>query len=180
MNISKYIAQVLIAVFTMSTLTFAQSAKSIEKDANKALEEFYNDVAGSKKFLAKANGYVVFPEVTEAGFIFGGRYGEGVLRVNGVSKSYHSIASASVGPQIGAQTYSLIIVFTSETALRKFIHDDDWEADMDFNIAMAEWNSEEELDEIDFGDNMIGFVFDSAGLMGNFTMEGTRFEKINP
>lgn len=180
MKLSKYIAQVLIAVLTLSTLTFAQSAKSIDKDANKSLEVFYNDVAGSKRFLAKANAYVVFPDVKEAGFIFGGRYGEGVLRVNGVSKSYHSITSASVGPQIGAQTYSLIIVFTTNTALRKFVHNDDWKADMDFNIAMAEWNSEEELDEIDFGDNMIGFVFDSTGLMGNFTMEGTRFKKINP
>jgi len=79
------------------------------------------------------------------------------------------------------QTYSLIIAFTSDAALQKFMNDDDWETDMDFNIAMAEWNNDEELDDVDFGSSMVGFVFDSTGMMGNLlTMEGTRFERITP
>jgi hypothetical protein len=27
---------------------------------------------------------------------------------------------------------------------------------------------------------MVGFVFDSKGMMGNFSFEGTRFERITP
>ncbi len=177
----KNVFQLLVLLLTISTFTMAgDSAREIDADANKALSEFYNEVYGAKKFLANSKGYVVFPSVNEAGFIFGGRYGEGVLRVGDESKSYHSITGASMGFQLGAQNYSLVIVFTSDYALKKFMTDDKWETDMDFNIAMAEWNTEEELDEIDFGSNMVGFVFDSTGMMGNFTFEGTRFERIHP
>lgn len=45
---------------------------------------------------------------------------------------------------------------------------------------MAEWNSDEELDDIDFGSDLVGFVFDSTGMMGSFSFEGTKFERINP
>jgi len=180
MKIFKYSSQLLVLLLALTTLSPAESAREIESDANGALSQFYNEISGSKKYLENAKGYVVFPDVNEAGFMFGGRYGEGVLRVGDVSKSYHSITSASMGFQMGMQNYALVIVFTSDAALNKFINDDDWETDMDFNIAMAEWNSEEELDEVDFGSNMVGFVFDSTGMMGNFTMEGTRFERIVP
>ncbi|RLA66805.1 MAG: hypothetical protein DRQ78_03585 [Epsilonproteobacteria bacterium] len=181
MKAYKYVSQLLVLLLAFSTFsTASDSAREINSDANGALSEFYNEINGAEKYLSKAKGYVVFPDVNEAGFMFGGRYGEGVLRVGNVSKSYHSITSGSIGFQMGMQNYALIIVFTSDAALNKFITDDDWETDMDFSIAMAEWNSEEELDEIDFGSNMVGFVFDSTGMMGNFTMEGTRFKRITP
>ena len=37
-----------------------------------------------------------------------------------------------------------------------------------------------ELDENELDDSMIAFVFDSTGMMGSFTMEGTKFERIRP
>lgn len=173
---------ILLAVFlALSTLSMAEkSAKEIDSDANETLLKFYKEVGGGKKFLEKAKGYVIFPDVKEAGFGIGGRYGEGVLRVGHLSKAYYSITSASIGFQMGAQEYSLVIVLTTDAALNKFISDDDWETEFDVNIAMAEWNAEEESDDIDFGTNMVGFVFDSKGMMGNFSMEGTKFKRITP
>lgn len=181
MKTLKYVSQLLLVLLALSNLTFAEdTAREIDHDSNGALSVFYSEVNGGKAYLDKAKGYVVFPDVKEAGFFIGGKYGEGALRINGVTKGYYSITSASMGFQAGAQKYSLIIVFTSDKALKKFMNDDDWDTDMDFNIAMADWNNDEELDDIDFGSNMIGFVFDSKGMMGNFTMEGTRFERITP
>ena len=110
----------------------------------------------------------------------GGKYGEGVLRIKDKTQGYYSITAASVGFLAGGAKYSLVIAFTSEEALKKFMHDDDWESEMDVNMAIAKWNSEEELDDIDFGTDMIGFVFDSKGMLGNFTLEGTKFKKITP
>jgi len=181
MKILKYIMQLLLVLFALTNLTFAEdTAREIDSDTNGALSVFYNEVNGGKKYLEKAAGYVVFPDIKEAGFFFGGKYGEGALRVNGQTKGYYSITAASMGFQAGMQTYSLVIAFTSEKALKKFMNDDDWETEMDFNVAMADWNNDEELDDVDFGSNMVGFVFDSTGMMGNFTMEGTRFERITP
>jgi lipid-binding SYLF domain-containing protein len=85
-----------------------------------------------------------------------------------------------MGMQMGAQKYSLIIAFTSDEALQKFMSNEDWDTEMDVNIAVAEFNAEEEADDVDFGTNMVGFVFDSTGMMGNFSFEGTRFERITP
>ncbi len=36
------------------------------------------------------------------------------------------------------------------------------------------------IDDVDFDDDMVAFVFDSTGMMGSFTMEGTKFERIKP
>ena len=81
---------------------------------------------------------------------------------------------------MGAQKYAMIIAFTSDAALNKFLLDDDeWETDVDGKIAMAEWNSKEELDP-ETDESMVAFVFDSTGLMGSFTMEGTKFKRIRP
>ena len=178
MKLFKYIL-VLIA---LTGLSFADTQIEMLSDANKALNKFYSEVNGGKKFLQNAKGYVVFDDVKEAGFFVGGKYGEGVLYVGAKAKSFHSIASASMGLQIGAQKYSLVIAFTSDRALKDFIDniDDDWDAKIDFSFAMGEWNSEEELDDIDFGTDMIGFVFDSTGAMGNFTFEGTKFDTVSP
>jgi lipid-binding SYLF domain-containing protein len=181
MKILKFLSALLFMLFAFTNLAVAEdTAREIDSDTNGALSVFYNEVNGAKKYLEKAKGYVVFSNVKEAGFFFGGKYGEGALRIEGKTKGYYSITSASMGFQAGMQTYSLIIVFTSEGALQKFMHDDDWETDVDMNIAMADWNNDEELDDIDFGSNMVGFVFDSTGMMGNFTMEGTKFERITP
>lgn len=181
MRTFKYVSQLLLVLFALTNLTFAEdTAREIDSDTNGALSVFYSEVTGSKTYLEKAKGYVVFSDVKEAGFIMGGKYGEGALRINGETKGYYSIASASLGFQLGMQKYSLIIVLTSDAALKKFMTDDDWETDLDMNIAMADWNNDEELDDIDFGSNMVGFVFDSTGMMGNFTFEGTKFDKITP
>ena len=102
------------------------------------------------------------------------------MRVGGVSKAYYSITSASLGMQMGAQQYSLIIAFTTDAALNKFITDDDWDTEIDVNVAIAEWNAEEEADDIDFGTGAIGFMLDSKGMMGNFSLEGTNFDRITP
>ena len=181
MKLLKTIPLLLAMLLAFSSISLAEdTAEEIDNDANEALMVFYKEVRGGKKFLDNAKGYVVFPDVKEAGFFIGGKYGEGALRVNGVTKGYYSITSASMGFQMGAQQYSLIIALTTDQALKTFMRDDDWETEVDVNIALAEYNAEEEADDVDFGSNMVGFVFDSEGMMGNFSFEGTRFERITP
>jgi len=181
MKIFNALFSIFVLLFSLSNFSLAEdTAREIDSDSTGALSVFYSEVKGSKNYLEKAKGYIVFADVKEAGFFFGGKYGEGALRIAGQTKGYYSITSASMGFQAGMQKYSLVIVFTTDEALKKFVTNDDWETDLDMNIAMADWNNDEELDDIDFGSNMVGFVFDSTGMMGNFTMEGTRFKKITP
>lgn len=176
----KFLSILLVMLLAFTSTAMAKSAAELDKDANEAINMFIAENKGGDPFLVKAKAFLVFPAIKEAGFFVGGKYGEGVLRVQRTTKAYYSIKSASVGMQMGAQQYAMIIAFTSDAALNKFLLDDDWKTDVDGKIAMAEWNSKEELDDIDFDDDMVAFVFDSKGMMGSFTMEGTQFERIKP
>ena len=182
MNTIKYKVLLLALLLGFSTFSVAKSsAKSLDHDANMAINKFIDETPGGDPFLVNAKAFLVFPDVKEGGFFIGGKYGEGVLRHKRKTLGYYEIISASVGFQMGAQEYSLIIAFTNDAALEKFLMDgDEWESDVDGKITVAEWNSKEELDDVEFSDSMVAFVFDSKGMMGSFTMEGTKFKKINP
>ncbi len=169
---------ILTLLLSLSTFTLAKSAKALDHDANMAINKFISENKSADAFLVKAKGFLVFPSIKEAGFFIGGKYGEGVLRIQRTTKGYYSMTAASIGMQMGAQEYSLIIAFTTDEALNTFLLDgDDWETEVDGKIAVAEWNSKEEIDK-DYKDPMVAFVFDSKGLMGSFSMEGTKFKKI--
>jgi len=182
MKTLKRLSTLLLALVAFTTLAFSDSARELDADANEALQKFYHEVPGGKNFLDKAKAYVIFPDVNEAGFFFGGKYGEGALRVGNKTKSYHSITALSVGLQMGVQNYSLVIAFTSDEALKNFIlDDDDWETDFASKIVMAEWTTDDDdVDEVDYGASMVGFAYDSTGMLGKLSMEGTKFEAINP
>lgn len=179
MKMIKLHTLLLTLLLSLSTFTMADSAKELDHDANMAINKFIKENKSADAFLVKSKAFLVFPEIKEVGFFVGGKYGEGVLRVKRETKGYYSITSASVGMQMGAQKYSMIIAFTTDAALNAFLlNSDEWETEVDGKIAVADWNSKEEIDK-DYKDPMVAFVFDSKGLMGSFSMEGTKFKKLN-
>ena len=168
----------LLIFLSLHTVVMAKSAKALDTQANDTINTFIEKNKSADAFLVKAKAFLVFPSIKEAGFFFGGKYGEGVLRVKRDTKGYYSLTSASVGMQMGAQEYSMIIAFTTDAALNTFLLDENkWETELDGKISIIEWNSKEELDK-DYKDPMVAFVFDSTGMMGSFSMEGTRFKKL--
>ncbi len=180
MKTIKYKALLIVLLLGLSTTIMAKStAKELDHDANMAINKFIDQTPGGDPFLVKAKAFLVFPDIKEGGFFIGGKYGEGVLRHKRETLGYYEIMTASVGFQMGVQEYSMIIAFTSDAALDKFLNNnDEWDTDVDGKITVAEWNSKEELDDVEFKDDMVAFIFDANGFMGSFTMEGTKFKKI--
>jgi lipid-binding SYLF domain-containing protein len=168
------------AMVFLSSYSQAEPAEVINAKANAALIQFDKEVKGGKEFLSRVKGYIVFPSVIKGGFIVGGEYGEGVLHVNGENQGYYSIASGSVGFQMGLQKTSYIIAFASESALNNFMKSDGWEAGVDGSIAVAQWGIGKDIGSISFEKPIYAFVFGAKGLMYNLTLEGTKFTKINP
>lgn len=70
--------------------------------------------------LEDAAGYVVFPQVAEAGFIVGGSNGVGVLFQNGRPVGYSELYEGTLGLQLGGQSFSELVVFQNEGALDRF------------------------------------------------------------
>ena len=67
--------------------------------------------------IGKARGVLVFPSIVAAGFVVGGSYGEGALRVRGRTSEYYSTAAGSVGLLAGAESKSVYLLFMTDEAL---------------------------------------------------------------
>jgi lipid-binding SYLF domain-containing protein len=93
---------------------------------------------------------------------------------------YYSIASGSIGFQAGLQEASYLIAFVSQRALDNFIKSDGWEAGVDGTITLVTWGAGKDISSISYEKPIYGFVFDSKGLMGGVSLEGTKFTRINP
>ena len=177
----KFALLTIVATLLLTTFSFADTAMEMKHDAQKALKKFHHEVKHSDAIIKKAKAIIVFNEIKEVGFMMGGRYGEGVLIVGDQIKEYISLTSASMGMQMGASKYSLVVTISSQNLLNEILKDDnDWEAVLNINIAVAKWNAQEERDDVDMGSALTGYVFESKGLMGSVSMEGTHFSTITP
>jgi len=154
------------------------SASRIDSEADKALLVFQEEVNGAAVFLDQAEGYLVFPRAIRAGLGVGAETGEGALRVGGKTLDYFRITSGSIGFQVGAQARSIVIAFMTESALQQFKSSNGWRVGVDGSVAMIDIGVGMTIDSQNVRDPVVGFIFGSAGLMYNLTLEGTRFTII--
>ena len=158
---------------------FTASTQEIDIKVDAALERFQEEVTGGAKFLEKASGVLVFPEVMKAGFGVGGEYGEGALRIGGKTVDYYSTASASIGFQFGAQLKTVILVFLDADELQKFRGSSGWEAGVDGSVALVEFGAGKDINTVDIKDPIVGFIISNKGLMYNLTLEGSKMTRLN-
>lgn len=168
----------LIALLSMASVGHAASKQEIDADVQSALKAFYDLAPGNKELASKASGILVFPTVMKAGFVVGGEYGEGALQVAGKTIEYYSIASASFGLQIGAQSRSEVILFMDKNTLDNFRMHDGWSAGVDGSIAVVESGAGKGISTETAKEPIIAFIFSNKGLMGNLSLEGSKFSKI--
>ena len=170
-------ALLLAMLFVSSVL--AASADKINRESDKALQVFKEDVSGADIFLNQAAGYLVFPRVIKAGFFVGAETGEGVLRVGGTSIAYYRTTSGSVGFQLGAQAKSIVIAFLTRESLDKFRNSNGWKVGVDGSVALIDIGAGKTIDSNNIRDPVVGFIFGSKGLMYNLTLEGSKFTKLD-
>jgi lipid-binding SYLF domain-containing protein len=171
---------VLMIVGVAAESAWAKTAQEINAGVNACLERFYKQVNGGKEIAAKAKGVLVMPNVVKAGFIIGGEYGEGALRVGGRSVSYYNIASGSIGFQIGGEAKDFVILFMTSDALKQFQASQGWEVGIDGNVALVTIGGGDRVDFTKMNDPIIAFVFDVKGLMADISLKGAKFTKITP
>ena len=178
-NLKNSLLLILISIL-FSQSSYAKPPQELEGDVDFAIKEFERKVNGAGSFLAKAKGYLVIPTVIKGGFIVGGEYGEGALRIDGETKHYYSMTSASIGYQAGVQVYSMIVVFSSEASLYNFIRSDGWEAGVDGSITVSNWGASKDITTISYEKPIVAFIYGQKGFMASASIEGTRFQRIIP
>jgi lipid-binding SYLF domain-containing protein len=170
----------IMVVFSFATASHAKTAKEIDASVNAAMARFRTDVKGAEEYLKIAKGVLVMPNITKAGFIVAGQYGQGALRIGGKSIDYYSMVAGSVGYQIGAEQYDMVILFMTDKALKKFRASEGWEAGIDGDITLIEVGAEASIETLRSQNPIVGFVFDQKGLMVGVSVKGAKFTKIKP
>jgi lipid-binding SYLF domain-containing protein len=158
---------------------FAKTAKEIDVSADAAMERFYKQVAGAREFVKASKGILIMPNVIKGAFIVGGEYGEGALRIGGKTVAYYNLVSGSIGLQIGGQSKDIILCFMTEQALKDFRASKGWEAGVDGNVALINIGAGERADTTTAKDPIVGFVFDSKGLIADLSLKGAKFSKMD-
>src|SRR6266446_3872972 len=127
----------LLLIVCAATVGQSQSKNAKEiaeatKEAQKAADVFTEvmnvpDQAIPQKLLDKAEAIAIFPGVIKAGFIVGGRAGDGVIsrRVKGgwSAPAFFNLAGGSFGLQIGAAKTDFVLLFMNEDALNGLLKD---------------------------------------------------------
>jgi len=155
-----------------------ETANAIDVGVDATLEQFKKDIKGGDEFLQSAKGVLVFPKVIKAGFVVGGAYGEGALRIGGKTVDYYNTVAASYGFLIGAQSVRTIIVFMQEDALKKFRDSKGWEAGVDGSVTLVNVGAAGTIDTTNIKDPIVGFVFGNKGLMADLSLTGSKYTKI--
>jgi lipid-binding SYLF domain-containing protein len=152
---------------------------AINSQARSTLDRLYRTVPGSQAVVERARGVLVFPSELSAGFIVGAAYGEGVLLAGGQPHGYYRSISASLGPQIGAQSRALVIAFMNDDALRKFEQSPEWTVGVDATVAVAKIGANGQLDSSTFDKPVVAFTLTNVGLMAGVSLQGTRISRLN-
>ena len=164
----------------VTTGAYGMSKEEINVGVKASLERFDTQVKGGKEYRRIAKGMLVIPNVTKAAFIVGGQYGQGALMEGGKTEGYYSLAAGSVGYQIGAEKYDLVIVFTTQEALKKFMASEGWEAGVDGEVTLVDSGVDVPVGTLVSQHPVLGFVFDQKGLMAGISVKGAKFTRINP
>lgn len=156
----------------------AGTAREIDVSVDVALERFYQQVDGAGEFVKASKGMLIMPNVTKGAFIFGAEWGEGALRIGGITVDYYRMAAGSFGLQIGEKK-DIVLLFMTDPALALFRASEGWEAGVDGNIALIEVGAGGRVDTTTAKDPIIGFVLDVKGLIVDISLKGSKFTKLN-
>ena len=172
-------ATVVVALLVPAWAGAADSAAVVDAKVDDAIAAFEKEVNGAEVFLNQSAGYLVFPRVIKVGIGLGAETGEGVMRVAGQSVAYYRTTAGSIGLQLGAQAKSVVIAFMTRDSLQKFQNSSGWKVGVDGSIALIDIGAGKTIDSNNVKDPVVGFIFDSKGLMYNLTLEGSKFTKLD-
>jgi lipid-binding SYLF domain-containing protein len=182
-KVFKVILLVACLSFAFSLLvgiSYAKTKGEINVGVKTAMDRFKTKVKGGNSYLKGARGALVMPGVTKAGFVVGGQYGQGALLVDGKTAAYYSLTAGSLGWQIGAEKYDMVILFMTDEALKKFRSSEGWEAGVDAEVTMISTGANLSVETLRSQHPVAGFVFNQKGLMAGISVKGAKFSKINP
>jgi len=156
----------------------AASAAEINKDASAALARLFEKVPEARKLAAEAKGILIFPSIVKAGFLFGGQYGEGVLRKGGKVAGYYNSVAASYGLQAGVQSFGYALFFMTDGALAYLDKSEGFEIGVGPSIVVVDEGTAKTLTTTTGRKDVYAFIFSQKGLMAGLGLQGSKISRI--
>ncbi|HQR29634.1 MAG TPA: YSC84-related protein [Anaeromyxobacteraceae bacterium] len=149
----------------------AAHAEATLKETQAAIAALKKADPGLKKFFDKAAGYAVFPDIGKGGFIVGGAGGSGFLFEGGKAIGKTTMAQATVGAQIGGQTYVEVIFFETKEALAAF-KKGEWTMAAQVSAVVVKSGASADAK---YNDGVAVFTMPKAGAMAEASIGGQKF-----
>lgn len=172
----------LVATASLFGLLQAPAAAQdygLEGEARWALNRLMATVPTAKMLEERAYATLVFPDITKAGFLVGGEYGNGVLFRRGGISGYYNLAGVSYGFQAGAQTYSLVMFFMNEWSWRALNMRDGLQVGVGPSVVVLDEGKARTITSTTVTSDVYAFVFGEQGLMAGAGLEGTKITRLN-
>ncbi len=137
----------LALIFTLAAMSLPAAAdikgNELVEESRFSLERLSSDpnMPELQKYLSKARGVLIIPELIKGGFILGGEAGSGVLLVKGAdgtwsAPAFYTLAAASIGLQIGAQVSEIIFTVMTDSAVEALLSSE-FKLGADASVAMG-------------------------------------------
>ena len=165
-------------LMALSGVAHAVTPTDLHKDADQALKTLIASDPLVKTLSEKAKATLIFPNIVKAGLVFGGAYGEGVLKKNGDIKGYYNSVTASWGLQIGAQSYGYIMFLMSDKAVQYLNESHGWEVGVGPTVVVMTEGMAKNISSSSMQDDAYAYIFDQQGLMAGVSIEGTKITQI--
>lgn len=150
------------------TETAKQTLSDRSESALKSMERTSPEI---RRMVTKGYGYAVFPEVGKGGALVGGAFGRGEVFQEGKFVGYAKIEQATVGAQVGGQTYDLLMVFQNPETMMKF-KNNEWTAAANASAVILK---EGAAAATDFKDGVAIYVRPIGGAMAEASIGGQKF-----
>lgn len=183
-NLRRFILAAVFAAATSVSLgayqgAHAATAEDLNKEAELALDKLYATSPVAKEIAGKAQAVLIFPNVVKAGLIFGGAYGEGLLKQDGEVTNYYNSVTGSWGLQAGAQSYGYAVFLMNDAAVNYLAESRGWEIGVGPTVVVVDEGVAKNLSSSTLKDDAYAFIFDQQGLMAGVSIEGTKITVIN-
>jgi lipid-binding SYLF domain-containing protein len=178
-SIKSIFSAIIISAFTLtSSGAFAATAEDLSKDSTQALRILTDSNPLAADIATKAKAILIFPNIVKAGLVFGGAYGEGVLKKGSVIDGYYNSISASFGWQAGAQSYGYAVFLMNDKAIKYVRETNGWEIGVGPTVVVVNEGIAKNLSSTTLKDDAYAFIFDQQGLMASLSIEGTKISRI--
>ncbi|ADW17400.1 twin-arginine translocation pathway signal [Desulfobulbus propionicus DSM 2032] len=169
-----------LLMLALPQISLAATAAEINRDVDIALKTLYQTTPAAKKMAGIAKGILVFPDIIKGGFIIGGQYGEGALRVGGKTTGFYRTIAASYGLQAGAQSFGYALFFLSDADLKYLKSSKGWEIGIGPTVVVMDEGMARTFSTTTAKSGIYAFFFDQRGLMAGLGIQGSKITQIQP